>query len=175
MCLIVHLKACTFCATGKMGLLKRLSTDEINSAILRKKICRILNRINHKLKKIREDNGSETMGTEGTTRGWLPDIDNIVFMGMGDSGDNADSVIDACSIMADRQCFSIPQQKITISTVGPTPEVFQTLGKAEAVLAWSVHAVEDTLRKRLVPTTKYTMDELKEGLVQALMAGDRLE
>jgi adenine C2-methylase RlmN of 23S rRNA A2503 and tRNA A37 len=39
-------------------------------------------------------------------------------MGMGDSGDNADSVIDACSIMADRQCFAIAQNKITISTVG---------------------------------------------------------
>jgi len=145
-------QGCTFCATGKMGLLKRLSSDEILIQLYyAKKICRISN----------------------DSSAWLPDIDNIVFMGMGDSGDNAEAVIEACSIMADRQCFSIPQNKITISTVGPNPGVFQTLGKADAVLAWSVHAVEDTLRKKLVPTTKYKMVDLKEGLIKALMGRSR--
>jgi 23S rRNA (adenine2503-C2)-methyltransferase len=103
----------------------------------------------------------------------LPEIDNIVFMGMGDSGDNADAVINACSIMADRQCFAIPKSKITISTVGPHPQVFQTLSQADAVLAWSVHAVDDTLRKKLVPTTKYTMVDLRDGLINALMDRSR--
>lgn len=164
-------QGCTFCATGKMGLLKRLSTDEILIQLYyAKKICRILNGFNAGGKDSRDN--KEDVNYENTrennNKEWLPDIDNIVFMGMGDSGDNADAVIDACSIMADRQCFAIPQNKITISTVGPDPQVFQTLGQADAVLAWSVHAVDDTLRKKLVPTTKYTMKELRDGLIQAL-------
>lgn len=152
-------KGCTFCATGKMGLMKRLSSDEILIQLYyAKKICRILNDRREFLTDIHYKNNE-----------WLPEIDNIVFMGMGDSGDNANSVIEACSIMADRQCFAIPQNKITISTVGPFPEVFSILGQADAVLAWSVHAVNDDLRKQLVPTTKYRMDELKEGLIKSLI------
>lgn len=38
----------------------------------------------------------------------------------------------------------------------------------EPVLAWSVHAVQDELRRQLVPTTKYTMVELRQGLIEAL-------
>ncbi len=141
-----------------MGLMKQLTTDEILIQLYyAKKICRLLN--------------IDVMTNEETIneKYWLPDVDNIVFMGMGDSGGNSHAVIEACSIMADRQCFGIPQNKITISTVGPRPETFQTLSRADAVLAWSVHAVNDDLRKRLVPTTKYTMHELREGLVKALM------
>jgi 23S rRNA (adenine2503-C2)-methyltransferase len=36
------------------------------------------------------------------------------------------------------------------------------------VLAWSVHAVRDELRRQLVPTTKYTMVELRQGLIDTL-------
>lgn len=38
----------------------------------------------------------------------------------------------------------------------------------EPVLAWSVHAVRDELRRQLVPTTKYTMVELRQGLIETL-------
>ena len=142
-----------------MGLMKQLTTDEILIQLYyAKKVCRILNqeRLLSSNDKIQE-------------KLWLPDIDNIVFMGMGDSGHNSDSVIHACSIMADRQCFAIPQNKITISTVGPNPDTFKKLSNADAVLAWSVHAVNDELRKKLVPTTKYTMHELRAGLIESLM------
>lgn len=37
------------------------------------------------------------------------------------------------------------------------------------VLAWSVHAANDTLRKQLVPTTRYTMNELRQGLIDTLL------
>ncbi len=158
--------------------MKRLSADEILIQLYyANKICRVLNEMYH------NNNNDNTNGKfEDTISNniikkknnnnnpcFLPEIDNIVFMGMGDSGDNADAVIKACSIMADRQCFAIPQNKITISTVGPNPEIFSTLSQADAVLAWSVHAVNDTLRKKLVPTTKYSMDELREGLIHALI------
>ncbi len=90
-------------------------------------------------------------------------------MGMGDAADNIDSVKKAVDVMTDRSCFGLAPSKITISTVGPSPEAFRDLAKANSVLAWSVHAARDELRKKLVPTTKYTMDELRHGLVNALL------
>jgi 23S rRNA (adenine2503-C2)-methyltransferase len=59
--------------------------------------------------------------------------------------------------------------KVTISTVAPTPDAFREFAKAPCVLAWSVHAVNDDLRKKLVPTTKYSMDELRQGLIDGLL------
>lgn len=44
------------------------------------------------------------------------------------------------------------------------------LAKAPCVLAWSVHAANDDLRKKLVPTTKYSMAELRQGLIDALLS-----
>jgi 23S rRNA (adenine2503-C2)-methyltransferase len=40
---------------------------------------------------------------------------------------------------------------------------------ASCVLAWSVHAATDTLRKQLVPTTRYTINELRQGLIDTLL------
>jgi 23S rRNA (adenine2503-C2)-methyltransferase len=115
--------------------------------------------------------------------------------GMGEPADNADAVLCAANAMADRQQFSLAQSKITISTVAPDSSSFETLGKAPALLAWSVHAVKDSLRQQLVPTTKVchdlkyclsstcsnkaciliiqlkeSMDQLRMGLVKALSA-----
>jgi 23S rRNA (adenine2503-C2)-methyltransferase len=99
----------------------------------------------------------------------LPHVDNVVFMGMGDASDNALAVLEATSIMTHQRLFGLAQSKVTISTVAPSPQAFLQLGQAPAILAWSVHAVRDSLRKQLVPTTQYTMVELRQGLIQALL------
>ena len=75
----------------------------------------------------------------------------------------------AAEILTDRQLFQIAQSKVTVSTVAPNPESFMLFDDAPCVLAWSVHAATDELRKKLVPTTKYTMSELREGLIRALL------
>jgi len=135
-------QGCTFCATGRMGKLLDLTTDEILIQLYyANKLCRIRN---------------------------LPTVDNIVFMGMGEPTDNMQSVASAVNLMVEKNCFSISPSKITVSTVGPNPDVFRKLTKVPAVLAWSIHAVRDSLRKELVPTTKYTMEELREGMVNCL-------
>lgn len=36
-------------------------------------------------------------------------------------------------------------------------------------MAWSVHAANNELRKKLVPTTQYTMEELRQGLIDTLL------
>ena len=137
------LQGCRFCATGKMSLLRSLSSDEILSQLFfAKKVCRI--------------NG-------------LPQISSVVFMGMGEPGDNLDAVIRATEILTTRELFQLSASKVTVSSVSPTPDTFRQLGKAPCVLAWSVHAANDKLRKSLVPTTKYTMAELRQGMMDALL------
>ena len=137
-------QGCTFCATGRMGKLRDLSTDEILVQVYyAAKVCRVVGSYFNA-----EDN---IMSSQGSA---LPNVDNIVFMGMGEPGDNAEAVLRAANAMADRKMFSLAQSKITISTVAPDTNTFEVLGKAPALLAWSVHAVKDSLRQRLVPTTK---------------------
>ena len=137
-------QGCTFCATGRMGRLRSLTSDEILAQVwYAHKVCRVLD---------------------------IPSVDNIVFMGMGEPADNAEEVVVAAESLADRQRYELAQSRITISTVAPNPKAFATLGKAPAALAWSVHASQDELRKKLVPTTKYSMEELRLGFVEALKA-----
>jgi 23S rRNA (adenine2503-C2)-methyltransferase len=130
--------------TGRMGKLRSLSSDEILAQMFfAQKIVRLHN---------------------------LPRIANIVFMGLGEPSDNADNVVRATQVLATRGMFQLGASKITVSTVAPHPSSFDLFREASCVLAWSVHAVNDKLRKRLVPTTLYSMHELRLGLIQALNA-----
>jgi 23S rRNA (adenine2503-C2)-methyltransferase len=68
----------------------------------------------------------------------------------------------------DRNRLSMAQGKITVSTVGPSPEAFMRLAPIPATLAWSLHSADDNIRKYLVPSTKHTTIELRDGLLAAL-------
>jgi 23S rRNA (adenine2503-C2)-methyltransferase len=138
-------QGCTFCATGRMGRLRNLSSDEILVQLFFAiQVCR---------------------------RTGLPPITNVVFMGMGEPSDNIDAVRTAIFQMTTRELFQLSSQRVTVSTVAPTPHVFDLLCRDDArcVIAWSVHAVRDDLRRKLVPTTQYTMVELRQGLIDALL------
>lgn len=126
-----------------MGLLRSLTSDEILAQMFfARKICRI-----HE----------------------LPAISNVVFMGMGEGGDNVDAVIRATEILTTRELLQLSVSKVTVSTVAPTPDTFGKFANAPCVLAWSVHAANDKLRKQLVPTTRYPMAELRQGMIDALL------
>jgi 23S rRNA (adenine2503-C2)-methyltransferase len=99
----------------------------------------------------------------------LPEITHVVFMGMGEPADNAEHVIKATEILTTRELFQLSASKVTVSTVAPSPDSFKQFAKAPCVLAWSVHAANDKLRKKLVPTTKYPMVELRQGLIDTLL------
>jgi 23S rRNA (adenine2503-C2)-methyltransferase len=77
--------------------------------------------------------------------------------------------VKAIKILTTRELFQMSATKVTVSTVAPTPEAFKEFAEEPCVLAWSVHAVDDNLRKKLVPTTKYSMKELRQGLIDALL------
>lgn len=135
-------QGCTFCATGRMGKLRSLTADEILAQVyFSRKVCRVLN--------------------------ILP-VDGVVFMGMGEPADNAAAVTRAAEILTDRQLFGVAPIRVTISTVAPTPDAFRDLGRAPTALAWSVHASRDELRRKLVPTTQYTMEELRVAYVDVM-------
>ena len=139
-----NMTGCTFCATGRMGKLRSLTSDEILAQMFfARKICRLYE---------------------------LPPVTNVVFMGMGEPADNAAAVVQATKILTARSLFQLSASKVTVSTVAPTPQAFATLAQAPCVLAWSVHAANDSLRRKLVPTTKYTMAELRQGFVDALLS-----
>lgn len=135
-------QACTFCATGRMGKYRSLTSDEILAQMhWARKVCRLSD---------------------------IYPIDNVVFMGQGEPADNSDAVVKAASALVDPNLYQLAPRKITISTVAPSPESFGQLGEAPVVLAWSVHASRDELRRELVPTTKHSMVELRDGLIQTL-------
>lgn len=92
---------------------------------------------------------------------------------MGEPADNAEAVVPAARILTDREQCQLAPRRVTISTVAPDPSAFAVLGQAPAVLAWSVHAANDTLRRELVPTTQFSMVELREGLIATLQKRSR--
>ena len=144
-------QACTFCLTGRMGLLRNLSVDEILSQV-------------YWAQRIVHAQSSASLQS-------LPPIENIVFMGLGEPADNVDAVVAAAECLTDPHRFGLTPRRVTLSTVAPTPAAFAQLGQAPAVLAWSVHASRDAIRRQLVPTTKYSMVELRNGLVSTLQQG----
>lgn len=113
-----------------------------------------------------KDGGSEP--SLSTSPQPLPDITNLVFMGMGEPADAEQSVNAALDILTDVELYRLSPSKVTVSTVAPSPEALAAFADSPCVLAWSVHAANDELRRQLVPTTKHTMEELRQGLVDAL-------
>ena len=139
-------QACAFCATGKMGLARSLSGVEILAQI--------------------------ALATAAARAARLPQLRNVVFMGMGEPGDNVGAVRDAAAALVDGARFAYGRDRVTVSTVGPAPDVFAELfGYADApAVAWSLHSADEALRRTLVPTAKHSAAELRDGLVRALEA-----
>ncbi len=119
---------CKFCATGKMGFKRNLSSDEIISQVLL--FARLLKRENEK-------------------------ITNIVFMGMGEPFLNYDNVLSAIRIINDKGKFNLGTRRISVSTAGLPQAIRKFSGeKMEVNLAISLHAANDKLRSNLMPVNK---------------------
>ncbi|MBL4810309.1 MAG: radical SAM protein, partial [Phycisphaerales bacterium] len=101
------------------------------------------------------------------------EIDNIVFMGMGEPMDNLDAVLEAIECLTDRSGPSIPMANITISTVGRVDglerikEQVQKPGWKRLGLALSLNASNDQVRSKLMPINKkWNMQQLQDILQQ---------
>lgn len=121
--------ACTFCATGLMGL-TRLTPEEITDQVLFWR---------------------QYMAKKG-----LPGrLDNVVYMGMGEPFACYEQVSESLKILLDQKQFGIGARHISVSTSGVAPKI-ALFGRdfPQVNLAISLHAATDALRTRLVPMNK---------------------
>jgi 23S rRNA (adenine2503-C2)-methyltransferase len=126
---------CKFCATGQMGLIRTLSTDEIITQILF---------FARYLKKIKER------------------VASVVFMGMGEPLLNYDNVMAAIKIIQSKDGFGIGARHISISTCGIFAGIKKLAQEdLDINLAISLHAPTDQIRQQLMPIAQtYTIKEL---------------
>jgi 23S rRNA (adenine2503-C2)-methyltransferase len=116
---------CHFCATGKMGLKRNLSTGEIVDQLIY----------------VRESIDQP--------------ITNVVFMGMGEPFHNYDNVLNASDIFHSPKGFNLASTRITISTVGLLPQINQFIKeKRRYKLAISLNASNDKVRTDIMPINK---------------------
>ena len=129
--------ACTFCATGKMGLKRNLTSQEIVDQIIYWNI-----KIFPKY------------------------IGRIVFMGMGEPFLNWDNLLAALKIINDKDGLNIGSRKISISTAGVAPKIIDFANlNTEINLALSLHSADQKVREHLMPIARqYSLDELKKSL-----------
>lgn len=128
---------CTFCETGRMGLLRNLRTEEILAQVFAAR---------HQLKF---------------------DFTNVVFMGMGEPFDNFDNVLRAAEILIDQKGFGCGKKNVTISTSGRADEIrrLAALPGDTPNLAVSINAPNDLLRNKLMPINrKYPLGVLYEAM-----------
>jgi 23S rRNA (adenine2503-C2)-methyltransferase len=129
---------CVFCATGRMGFTRNLTTGEIIAQAL------LVQR---------------TLGAEGNR------LRNAVFMGMGEPLNNYDAVMRAVDILRDPGGFALASERISVSTVGIVPGIRRMTAEARpARLAVSLHAATQEERAALLPAARiWKLDELIEA------------
>ncbi|MBA7639819.1 putative dual-specificity RNA methyltransferase RlmN [subsurface metagenome] len=126
---------CLFCESGKKDFTRNLTVSEI------------LNQVLFVKKKIKSN------------------LNNIVFMGIGEPLDNYDNVVKAICILNPKDAFNIGARKITISTCGVIPAIKRLQERNWQIeLSVSLHAPENKLRSYLMPVNNmYPLPDLIEA------------
>ena len=81
-------------------------------------------------------------------------LTNIVFMGMGEPLDNTDEVLKALDILTSDYGFAWSPRRITLSTIGVTPNLRRFLDESQCHLAISLHNPFADQRQELMPVQK---------------------
>jgi 23S rRNA (adenine2503-C2)-methyltransferase len=139
---------CSFCATGKMGLVRNLSSAEIIDQVIQAR----------KVLADRED-----------------DLTNVVMMGMGEPLLNLDAVAKATALMNLDYGPSISNRRITVSTAGHVPGIYRLIENGQKVmLAVSLNATTDALRNEIMPINKrWPIKELLDAAADYQMFNGR--
>jgi 23S rRNA (adenine2503-C2)-methyltransferase len=131
-------RGCVFCETGRLGLVRNLTAAEIVSQY----------------------------ATAARYLGMSPR--NVVFMGMGEPLDNLEPVLKSIAVLRDAAGFAVPERRITVSTVGIVPRMHELWSRSRANIAVSLHAVDETVRRRLLPVArKFSLSDLRAAIARA--------
>lgn len=125
--------ACVFCASGMFGVRRNLTSGEIAEQVLL----------------------ARSLLPAGRT------LTNLVVMGMGEPMLNLDALLPALQRIHASDGIGMGARRITVSTSG-YPRQMERFAAADPSynLAVSLHAADDTLRKRLVPTATAPVREI---------------
>jgi len=127
---------CQFCATGKMGLKRNLTAEEIVDQIIY---------WNQKI--------SPSF------------IGRVVFMGMGEPFLNWDNLVESLKIINSPDGLNIGARKISISTAGVADKIIEFANlDAQINLAISLHSANQKYRESIMPIARqFNLDELKKA------------
>jgi 23S rRNA (adenine2503-C2)-methyltransferase len=127
---------CTFCATGLSGYVRNLSAGEIAGQFL------------------------------AMERSVGRDINNAVYMGMGEPFLNTEAVLKSVRMLNDPDMRNLGIRHIAISTSGIVPGIRDLAASGLGVrLAVSLHAADDDLRSSLMPVNEtFPLDELRKAM-----------
>ena len=117
---------CSFCATGKQGFNRNLTSAEIIAQVL----------------------------VAQRALGAANPITNVVFMGMGEPLANYKNILPVLRILLDDFGYGLSKRRVTVSTSGLVPTLDKLSSECDVALAVSLHAPNDALRNELMPINK---------------------
>jgi 23S rRNA (adenine2503-C2)-methyltransferase len=148
---------CRFCATGRQGFSRNLSTAEIIGQLWMAE---------HEM---RRHASAQRSAGGGSGAGDERAISNVVLMGMGEPLQNYDAVLPALRLMLDDDAYGLSRRRVTVSTSGMVPMMDRLAQDCPVALAVSLHAPNDALRDELVPLNrKYPLRELLAACIRYL-------
>ncbi len=132
---------CTFCATGRLGLMRNLTAEEITDQVLFWKQY------------------MKQHAIDGT-------VNNIVYMGMGEPLANWVEVDKSLQVLTDPKVFGYGDRHISISTSGIAHGIPRLAKRWPQVnLALSLHAANDHDRSAMMPVNKmFPLQKLQKAL-----------
>ncbi|MFA6973779.1 MAG: 23S rRNA (adenine(2503)-C(2))-methyltransferase RlmN [Parcubacteria group bacterium] len=146
---------CQFCATGKLGLKRNLTAEEITDQVLFWKQW---------LTKTQKDKAQSTNKTQTNYKPQT--ISTIVYMGMGEPFLNWDNVRESLENLINPELFGFGSRSISVSTAG-IPEGIEKLAEEfpQVNLALSLHFADDQKRSEIMPINrKNNLEALKKSL-----------
>jgi len=131
---------CAFCASGKEGLIRNLTSAEIVEQVYL---------IDHFL----HEKGQR--------------VSHVVFMGMGEPFENYDMVVKSIRLLIDPQRLNLSQRRITVSTVGVVEGIDRfTEEDLKVNLVLSLHAPNQRIRQKIIPyARKYSLEEILAAML----------
>lgn len=136
---------CRFCATGKLGLERNLTEEEITDQVLFWK---------------------QWLKAESQKLKTKNNISNVVYMGMGEPFLNWESVKESLRMLIDKKLFGFGARSISVSTSG-IPEGIENFAQEfpQMNLALSLHFADEEKRSQFMPINrKHDLEKLKKAL-----------